>query len=431
MAYIKKINIQDNIYDIYDASAIHSLEDIQGLGLEGAFIFKGVVAKVSDLPKTGNEVGYVYHVTENGNEYVWTTEGAWEEFGSHIVLEHTHDVSVSGNAQIAGTNTASAVSGSGSITVPTVSKTAKYAKVSATPTEGFVKSYPGVTSKMVTTSVTPAGAATSVVSSVTPTTGSIVGVSGSVVASKAKAGSAVAVAKAGSAVTVATRAGAKTTVGNANVGNDVTVATGLSGGSVVAGSSTSGTAYTASVDDGVLKFSPISVVVSVTPTAVTLPTANTTTIKPAVSSTTEIYGCGDTTDIIPAVANGNITPYTFDEVDVPVAAAAATTVITGVSTDSKNVATVGESVTLATGSLSSNGTGSEIMTGLGTPTTGSAITSAKLVAGTASDGLGVGDEVTISSESKTVSITGTAAAQIWSQTSGTVSASGTTNSVKQ
>ena len=60
-------------YEIHDAQAIHSLSDIEALGLAGAFIYKGTVAKVSNLPATGNEVGYVYHVTEDGNEYVWTT----------------------------------------------------------------------------------------------------------------------------------------------------------------------------------------------------------------------------------------------------------------------------------------------------------------------------------------------------------------------
>ena len=90
------------------------------------------------------------------------------------------------------------------VTVNTVTKdvtkklgaTASGTAVGASGTDTFVKSYPGATSKLVTTSVT--------------------GVSGSTSASKATAGT---------AVTVATRASDQTTVGNANVGTAVTVAT--------------------------------------------------------------------------------------------------------------------------------------------------------------------------------------------------------------
>jgi hypothetical protein len=129
----------------------------------------------------------------------------------------------------------------------------------------------------------------------------ITGVSGSVIASKATAGTAVNVATTGTTVTVATRAASQTTVGNANVGNAVTVATGLSG-----------TAYSAtySADDECLTLSALTV--------------NTQSITPAASSSTKIYGCGDTTSVTSAKANGSITPYTFADVTVPKAATAAT-----------------------------------------------------------------------------------------------------------
>ena len=174
-------------YDIHDASAIHTLADLAALGMdiEGAFIFKGTVATMADLPTKGNKVGYVYHVTANHSEYVWAkvdggTSEAWEEFGEHFVVNHTHAVTVTGtnaaskvtgSATVTGGNSTSAVTGSASIAnAPKVSASAKYAKVS-TGNDTFVKSYPGATSKMVTTSITPAGAATSVINSVTPTTG--------------------------------------------------------------------------------------------------------------------------------------------------------------------------------------------------------------------------------------------------------------------
>lgn len=419
MAIIKQIDIGGQRYDLYDATAIHDLSDIESLGLEGAFIYKGTVATVNDLPKTGMKTGYVYHVTENGSEYVYTTEGTWEEFGHHMVVDHKHYVTaagtntasaVTGTADVAGTNEASEVSASGSISVPTVTTTAKYAKITTTPagTDTFVKSYPGATQKLGLTSVTPAGSATSVISSVSAPTGSVLGVSGSTTASKATAGTAVTVAKAGTAVTVATRAASQTTV-----------ATGLTGGSVTAGSVTkyavtdTDCPYHASVAEGVLTLTPVTAVKSVTTTAVTLPTA----------STTQIYGCGDNTTVTPAVSNGSITPYTFADVTVPKAAETATTVVTGVSTDSKDVATVGTAVTVATGSLTSSGNGASVLTGLGTAVTASAATSglatATLAAGTSSD-LYVGDDVTVGSEDKTVSVSGTAAAQKWTQTKGDV-----------
>lgn len=388
--YIRQVKLGDVVYDIHDQEAIHSLADLAALGMstEGIFVFKGTVATVADLPTTGNKVGHVYHVTANHSEYIWalvddgTAEG-WEEFGEHFVVNHIHTVAVTGtnaasavtgSATVTGGNSASNVTGTASVAnAPKVSASAKYAKVS-TGNDTFVKSYPGATSKMVTTSITPAGAATSVISSVTPSTGSVTGVSGSTTASKATAGTAIPVAK---------------------VGTATTVATGLQGGSVIAGSKAS---WSASVTNGVLSFS----FTQNTPTAVTLPTAKTTSITPAASG-------------------GNITPYTFTDVTVPKAASAATTVVTGVSTDSADVATVGSATTVATGSLSSSGKGSSVMTGLGTATTASALTSASLAAGTSSDGVHTGDDVTIETQTLSGTISGTAAAQTWTQNTGSIS----------
>ena len=437
-------------YEIHDAQAVHTLADLAALGMntDGLFSYRGTVATKADLPTTGNKVGYVYHVTADHSEYVWATvdggtSETWEEFGEHFVVNHTHDVtvtggnstsSVSGSAVVTGTNAASTVSGSatvtgtnassnvsasGKITIPTIDATAKYSKVS-TNTATFVKSYPGTTSKLVTTSVTSAGAAKDVIATVTPTTGSITGVSGSTTASKATAGTAVTVAKAGTAVTgIAKRASTQTTVGNADVGDPVTVATGLTGGKVTAGTKGSAASWSASVTDGVLSFSFTANTPS-TPTSVTLPTASTKEITPAAESTTKIYGCGDTTSITPAVSNGSITPYTFADVTVPVAATA-TTVVTDVDTTTASVAGAGSAVTVATGALASTGGGSTVMTGLGTASTGSALTSATLAAGTSTDGIHTGDDVTIGSEEVTVSVSGTAAAQTWTQKSGTIS----------
>ena len=183
-------------------------------------------------------------------------------------------------------------------TVPKTSSTTKYLKASASgttvgvatsataitdlgdaSTDTFVKSYPGATSKLATTTVT--------------------GVSGSTTASKATAGTAVAVATTDTAKTVAT--GSLGTETNTR-GADTPM-------------------WGATVSDEVLSF----------------------TFKPI-----------STTSVTPAKSNGSITPYSFTDVTVPTAASSATTV--------------------ATGSLSSTGSGGTVMTGLGTATTGSAVT---------------------------------------------------------
>jgi hypothetical protein len=412
--YIRQVKLGDIVYDIHDQEAIHSLADLAALGMstEGIFVFKGTVATVADLPTTGNKVGHVYHVTANHSEYVWAlvdggaAEG-WEEFGEHFVVNHTHTVtvtgtnassSVTGTATVTGGNSTSSVSGSASIAnAPKVSASAKYAKVS-TGNDTFVKSYPGATSKLVTTSITPAGAATSVISSVTPSTGSVTGVSGSTTASKASAGAAVAVAKAGTAVSIP----------NVTGNTSVTASKVKSAGS--AGSKGSAASWSASVSNGVLSF---SFTANTPTTPATIPTFESVTA----SNTT----LGTAISVTPAVSNGNITPYTFTDVTVPKAATAATTVVTGVDTDTANVATVGSATTVATGSLSSSGKGSSVMTGLGTATTASALTSASLAAGTSSDGVHTGDDVTIETQTLSGTISGTAAAQTWTQNTGSIS----------
>lgn len=244
----------------------------------------------------------------------------------------------------------------------------------------FVKSYPGVTSKLVTTTITgtngtvtaskaTAGTAVAVATTDTPVVYgtadvgatqtvatkadsatkvgnanmgasiTITGVSGSTTASKATAGTAVNVAKAGTAVTYGTadcdtavtgvaKVGSQITYGGANVGSAETVAYGVS----QATASVNQNAYTASYSatDECLTLTPATI--SVTPTV----TLNTKTITPAVASSTTAYVCADgtgvsitpakasTKTIVPAVANGTITPWTFDDVTVPKAATATT-----------------------------------------------------------------------------------------------------------
>jgi hypothetical protein len=125
--------------------------------------------------------------------------------------------------------------------------------------------------------------------------------------------------------------------------------------------------------------------------------AATATIYGAVESTTEIYGvtadqvsilpakaAPSTQTIIPAVANGTITPYTFTDVTVPKAATA---------------------ITVATGSVSVGGAGAAIMTGVD-PTELDVMTAATIVKDTITGDVDVVDEVT-ATKNATVTFTGT------------------------
>ena len=309
-------------------------------------------------------------------------------------------------------------------------------------TDTFVKSYPGVTSNLVTTAITgtngpvtaskaTAGAAVSVAkagtavvygkanvgaaktvatkASAATTVGnanvgaeiSILGIDGSTTASKATAGTAVSVATTGTAVTVATRAASQTTVGNANVGTAVQA--------TAYNSKTP--AYTASYSD--------------TDECLTFTALGSISFTPATSSSTKIYGCGGTTSITPAKANGTITPYTFADVTVPVAAAAATA-FTPAAASSTTIWGVGDTIsitpavaapntqtiipavsngtitpytfadviaakvasaatTVATGALATDASGAAVLTGLGTASTGSAIKAATIQSGANGD----------------------------------------------
>lgn len=341
-------------------------------------------------------------------------------------------------------------------------------------TDTFIKSYPGVTSNLVTTTIT--------------------GTNGTVTASKATAGTAVSVAKAGTAVvygtanvgtakTVATRASSATTVGNANVGTEISIL-GIDG-STTASKATKGTAVNVATTDtaktvatltnGNLVVGNANVGADVTVAtslseftgtkSAKLPydadyneaeecltlsplKLNTTSIKPAASSSTKLSTAVGTTSVTPAKANGTITPYTFTDVTVPVAAEAATaftpaaassttiygcggtvsiapavaapdtqTIIPAVSngtitpytfTDVTAAKVASAATTVATGALATDASGATIMTGLGTATTGTAIKSATIQSGTTGD-VTVVSSVSSAKNAAAVTISGTAA----------------------
>ena len=357
-------------------------------------------------------------------------------------------------------------SASGSTTKIGVSKT----------TDTFVKSYPGVTSKLVTTTITgtngtvTASKATAGEDIAVATVGdavvygkanvgesktvatrassqttvgnanvgseiSIIGVDGSTTASKATAGTAVSVAKVGTAKTVATLSNSNAVIGNANVGTALNVATSVK--SATATTTAMKAAYDATTE--CLTFS----VGAVTPTV----TLNTSSITPAATSTTKISTAIGTTSVIPAVDNGTITPYTFTNVTVPVAADAtvfnpavtSTTKIYGVGgtatvtsavaapdtqtiipavangtitpytfADVTAAKVASAATTIATGKIATTGTGDSLLTGLGTATTASALTGASIASGTSGD-VTVVTGVSSAKNSNAVSISGSAA----------------------
>lgn len=385
---IHSISLPSGTYEIHDLKAVHTLADLAAIGMktEGLFSFKGTVATKTSLPKTA-ENGDVYHVIDTKTEYVWAKTGKtdngveifeWQEFGEHFVVNHKHSVSiggtnksstVSGSATITGSNAKSTVSGTASIpNVPTVTETAKYAKVS-TGNKAFVTSYTGATSKLNLTDVVTAGTAANVIATVTPTTGTITGVSGSTTASKATEGTALSASKIVTEDKTATN----------------TVYTNKTNGMLFGG-----------VEDGVL---------TINIEALSQITGNSSVTAKSVKTNTDV----------------SIPQYSFSNVTVPKAASAASTFVTGVPTTTVDVATIGETIEVATGKVSSKGGGATIMTGLGTKNTDNALISAELVAGTSTDGIHTGDDVTITTQTLSGTISGEAAAQVWTQNTGTIS----------
>lgn len=248
-----------------------------------------------------------------------------------------------------------------------VSPTSKKLSVSPT-TTSVLTSVPGAYKNLDVTQITP--------------------VSGSTTASKATAGTPIEVAKVGGEVRYGTadvgetvtglakRAAQQTIVGNANVGTGTTVAN----GSVTSVSapvisvkvnSTAKDAYNAEYDstNECLILSPVTITAAA-PTV----TLGTRTINEAVASDVKIYGvtadqvevtsatqAPDTQKIKYAAENGEITPWTFDNVTVPKAANA---------------------VTVATGNLSVGSAGGVVMTGPGQVITEDVVKSATIVANT-------------------------------------------------
>ena len=421
---IQSIKLPNGItYEIHDAQAIHTLSDLEAVGLSGAFIYKGSVATKNDLPSTGNKIGYVYHVVSEDLEYVWAKIGTaaegWEEFGAHISVDHTHNVTVTG------TNQASAVSGSatvtggnststvtGTVTVPTASAgTKKYIKASATqgtvtPTKDSVLG--------ANTTFTVSGGEASTTKIAATASGVAVGANGT----------AAAITALGTPTTATAITGLNTaTVKNPTVTNvsipNVTGNTSVSASKVKsAGSRTNGTAaaWSASVADGVLSFSWTAN----TPTAVTLPTFDTVT---ATNTTlgTALSASSVTTEDVTVATGSKSTANAITGFGTHTTANALTGVkVTAQPTVTLKAGTTGD-VTVATGvsAIGVTASGDNVDALIGVTV---AAPSVSLTSGTSSSTGAIGYIDDITEGTQTVNLdNGLAAAQVWTQNTGSIS----------
>lgn len=375
-------------YEIHDAQAIHNIEE---LGLSAAMVFKGTKAAVTNLPTTGNKVGDVWYVTADDCEYVWTENSAWEALGNiHDAASsnHTHGVTVTG------TNAASSVTGT--ITIPTVSRTQKYMTATSgaptvTPstdsvlganTTFTVNGGDATTTKLKATAsgvaVAPNGTAKAITGFGAHTTDTALGTGATF---KVSGGTA-------STSKMVTSTASKVTVSNKSIPNVIENSSVTASKVSNAGSKTNGTAasWSASVSNGVLSFSWTTN----TPTAVTLPTftdvtATNTTLGTAISASsvtasdvTVATGALASTGTGSAVATGvSAVTVAVDNADVVTSITALGTpttadAMTGVQVTSQPTVTIAAGttgdVTVATGisdiSVSASGDNVTALTGV-------------------------------------------------------------------
>lgn len=344
-------------YQIHDANAIHSAEE---LGLSAALVFKGTKKTNAEvLAITDAYKGDVWLVTDTNAEFVCIKDiseadaTAWEKLGDvHDAASSTHTHTVT----VTGTNAASKVTGT--VTVPTVSKTQKYLTATATAgtvtpstdsvlganTTFNVSGGTAITTKIKATAsgaaVAANGTAAAITGLGTPSTSGALGEGATFKVSGGGATTSKMVTSTASKVAVTNK-----TIPNVTANTAVTASKLKTSGSKIAGTAAS---WSASVTNGVLSFAWTAN----TPTAVTLPT--------------------------------------FDEVT-----ATNTTLGTAISASSVSAS----DVTVATGALSAQGTGSSVatgvnaitvavddaatvaaITGLGTPTTANVLTGVKVSA---------------------------------------------------
>lgn len=433
MANISKIALPNgSTYDIYDAKAIH-IGDVTAL-----MDLRGTKESYSELPSTGNKIGDVWLISTTGEEYVWDGS-SWIKLGYTIQAAsptHTHNVTVTG------TNAASSITGS--VTVPKVTVGSKY--VSASAAQGTVnKSTDDVlgTGTTFTTTVNPSttnikatasgtavganGTASAITALGTPTTDTALGTGATFSVSGGEAVTS-------KMVTTTVKNPSISAISIPNVTkNDVVTASKVS--------STAGTAasWSASVSDGVLSFSwtankPTAVTATdVSASKVTLGTALAAS-KVTTSDVTVATGTLSASGTGAAVTTG------ISAISVDVDNADTVTAVTGYGSPSKSTVLTGVKVTaqptvaLSTGATAGTGVVA-VATGIASATTVhggndnvKAVTNVTVGAPTvtlstgttAATGAAAIDTVSVGTD--TASVSGTAAAQKWTQASGTTDA---------
>lgn len=404
-----KLPNSDVVYQIHDAEAIHSAGE---LGISGALIFRGTKASEAEvLALTKAEVGDVYIVTATNAEFVCTTAingtanaNAWEKLGNvHDAASsnHTHGVTVTG------TNAASTVTGS--VVVPTVSRTQKYMTASA--------SAPTVTPSTVTitasasgTAVGADGTASAITGFATHTTDAALGTGATFKVSGGAASTSKMVT-----TTVKNPSVSAVSIPNVTANTSVTASKVSSAGSKTAGTAAS---WSATVSNGVLSFGWTAN----TPTAVTLPTftdvtATNTTLGTALSaSKVTTSDVTVATGALASTGGGASVATGVSAVSVAVDNADAVSAITALGTPTTATVLKGVKVTKDPTITVTNGSG--VVTGVSVAAPAITLTEADT---TSTGAVPVVSAVTIDSASVNLQ-NGSAAAQVWTQKSGTTGA---------
>lgn len=432
-----------NTYEIHDAKAIHNVEE---LGLAAALVFKGTKSTEAEvLALTSAKVGDVYLCTGTGEEFVCIKEiqgtanaDSWERLGNiHNAASayHTHTVTVTG------TNKESAVTGT--VVIPTVSKTSKYMKATATP--GTVTpSADKVLGADTTFAITGGGATTTKLSA--KASGGVVSADGTVSAVTGYANPTTDTAL-GTNATFSTSGGTATkskmvttTIKNPTTLTEISVPNVTSNTEVSipnvtsVGSRTAGTAasWGATVNDEVLTFSWTAN----TPTAVTMPTLGT-----AIKATNTVLGTANkahkvtTTDATVATGalstsgSGAEVATDVSKVSVSVSDSDVVTAITGLGTASTKTVLTGVKMEAQPTITISTGTSGDVTVATGVNSMGisvgtndrvDALTGVTVAAptvtlsndGTSSNGVAFVDTVSIGSTNAEI-VNGKAAAQEW------------------
>lgn len=432
MANISKITLPNgSTYDIYDSTAIHQ-SDITAL-----MDLKGTKASYGDLPQSNNHKGDVWLISDTGEEYIWDGS-SWIKLGYDIQAasaSHTHNVTVTG------TNAASTVNGT--ISVPKAIIGTKYLKAAAT--QGTVtqpKDEVLGSGTTFTTNVTPA--TTNIKATASGTAVGANGTAAAITTLETTEGSAMGTNATFtvSGGTATTSKMAQTTIKNPTVEGvdvptwtmqDVSIPNVTSVGSVTAGSAAS---WEAKVESNVLKFNWTTN----TPTAVTMPTLGTakkatlaTAGNPLSVSKVTTSNVTVATGALSSSGSGASVATGISAISVAVGNANAVPVISSIETDTTNVltgvkVTAQPTIALATGATAGTGVIS-VATGISSATTVhngddkvNTVTSVSVgnPTVTLSESTSSGDVSvnTVSNSNVNVDFTGTAAAQVWKQTSG-------------